>query len=426
MKVGFVLLSLICVCCAHRIGLVSIVKDETAILSRLLSSVKPYVDIYLFCDTGSTDGTVEFLENYLENNGLEGFVARHPWYDFGTNRNMCLDEMNNYLPAILRPEYLLLPDADFELLVKDPKWTEKIPYDYNLIAYERSSLSYRQATLINARKDCRYYGVTHEYISCSDVNEQGEAAFTKGHFNGIAFVHHRDGANRIDKFERDERMLKASLEANPSDSRSVFYLAQTLENLGKYDEAIIYYSLRIQAGGWYEEVWFSMYKIGVCKMKRGDSTDSFINDLLEAYDFVPTRSEPLFYLVQAYRNEKKYSLCIMLGLFGNTLHIPKDQHLFIENSIYNWQFKDELSQCLYWKGSYEESKSLMEDLLKDERISDEQKKRISNNLVFSVQKLEEIQNTRTQQQTAQVPPPGKSKTSRQERQPGEQFHKKEL
>lgn len=425
MKVGLVLLSLICACYAHRIGLVSIVKDETTILSRLLVSVKPHVDIYLFCDTGSTDGTAEFLEKYLADNGLEGFVARHPWYDFGTNRNMCLDEMKNYLPAILRPEYLLLPDADFELRVKDPKWVEKIPYDYNLIAYEGGSLSYRQATLINARKDCRYYGVTHEYISCSDVNEQGEAAFTKGQFNGITFVHHKDGANRVDKFERDERMLKESLETNPSDARSVFYLAQTLENLGKYDEAITYYSLRIQAGGWYEEVWFSMYKIGACKMKRGDSTDSFVNDLFAAYDFVPTRSEPLFYLVQAYRVEKKYSLCIMLGIFGNTLPIPKDQHLFIENSIYNWQFKDELSQCLYWKGSYDDSKMVMEELLKDAGVPDEQKTRISENLAFSVQKLEEIQNTKNQQQVAQVPPHN-SKASQQERQPGEQFHKKEL
>lgn len=361
--------------------MVSIVKNELVILPRLLASVKPYVDIYVFCDTGSDDGTPEFLEKYLVENGLEGFVARHPWYDYGPNRNMCLDEMKNYLPAILRPDYLLLPDADFELVVKDPKWIENIPFDYNTIAYVGSPLHYRQPTLVNARKECVYHGETHEYLACSDVG------YTKGRFDGIAFKHHADGANRMDKYERDEISLRRSLERNPGDPRNIFYLAQTLENLGKYEEAISYYLQRINIGGWYEETWYSMYKLGVCKVKRGDSSDSFTQDMLLAFDFVPTRSEPLFHLTQAFRTEGKYSLCIMFGLFGSKLPIPKDQELFVETSVYNWQFNDELSQCFYWKGAYEESKMLCEQLLDNPSVPDNQKARIAGNLEFAVRKL---------------------------------------
>lgn len=416
MRVGLVLLCLISASSAYRIGLVSIVKDEMSILPRLLNSVKNQVDIYVFCDTGSTDGTPEFLERYISDNGLEGFVAKHPWYDFGTNRNMCLDEIRNYLPAILRPDYLLLPDADFELVVKNPKWADNIKYDYNAIAYEKGSLYYRQALLINARKECSYYGVTHEYIDCSDVTPDGDPDFTRGQFDDIAFIHYGDGGNRVDKFERDERMLKEHLLNEPSDARSVFYLAQTLENLGKYDEALTYYSLRAKAGGWYEEVWYSLYKIGICKMKRGDSSDSFINDLFAAYDFVPTRSEPLFHLVQSYRSEKKYGLCVMLGVFGGTLPLPKDQHLFVEKSIYEWQFKDELSQCLYWKGNFEDSKLIMENLLSNPAVPEDQKERISNNLEFSLQKLKEFT------QSTEVP----SSLPETDRKPREQFHKREL
>lgn len=420
MRLVLVLFCLICSGSAYRIGLVSIVKDEMLTLPRLLKSVKNHVDIYLFCDTGSTDGTADFLERYIADNGLEGFVARHPWYDFGTNRNMCLDEIHNYLPAVLRPDYLLLPDADFELVVKDPKWADNIKYDCNEVAYEGGPLYYRQILLVNARKTCSYIGVTHEYISCSDVNSDGELDITRGKSDDIAFIHHRDGGNRAEKFERDEQMLKDHLQTNPSDTRSIFYLAQTLENLEKYDEAIVYYSLRAKAGGFYEEVWYSLYKIGLCKMKRGDSSESYVNDLLGAYDYVPSRSEPLFYLVQSYRNEKKYGLCIMLGLFGNTLPMPTEQQLFVETSIYQWQFKDELSQCLYWKGSFEDSKLLIEDLLKDPNVPPGQKDRISGNLVYTMQKLDELD------PITKVVPKQTETSPDKERKPREQFHKNEL
>ncbi len=405
MKIALVVACLLCAAQAHRIGLVSIVKNEAAILPRLLASVKPYVDIYVFCDTGSDDGTVELLEQYLAKEGLEGFVARHPWYDFGPNRNMCLDEMKNYLPAILRPDFLLLPDADFELVIKDPKWTDNIPHDYNTIAYVGNSLLYRQATLVTARKECVYHGETHEYLACTDPRH------TKGPFDGIAFKHHADGSNRVDKFVRDEISLRRSLEKNPNDPRNNFYLAQTLENLGKYDEAITYYQHRIKLGGWYEEVWYSMYKIGVCKVKREDSSDSFTPDMLAAFELVPTSSEPLFYLTQAYRTEGKYNLCIMFGLFGSKLPIPKDRELFVETSVYEWQFSDELSQCFYWSGAYQESKMLCEQLLENPSVPDNQKVRISANLQFAVQKL-----------SAPTPVTPEPATHATERQPREQFH----
>ena len=50
-----------------------IVRNESKIITRLLKSVEAIVDTYCICDTGSTDNTVEILEN---------FKKTHPKFDY--------------------------------------------------------------------------------------------------------------------------------------------------------------------------------------------------------------------------------------------------------------------------------------------------------------------------------------------------------
>ena len=43
-----------------------IVKNERKVLSRCFDSIKDYIDYYCIHDTGSTDGTQQFIQNYLK------------------------------------------------------------------------------------------------------------------------------------------------------------------------------------------------------------------------------------------------------------------------------------------------------------------------------------------------------------------------
>ena len=40
-----------------KIALSMIVKDETHCIERCLESISQYIDYWIICDTGSTDGT---------------------------------------------------------------------------------------------------------------------------------------------------------------------------------------------------------------------------------------------------------------------------------------------------------------------------------------------------------------------------------
>ena len=67
-----------------------IVKNESRIIERLLTSVLPIIDSYCICDTGSTDNTVELIERFFNNNNISGIIVQEPFQDFAYNRTFAL------------------------------------------------------------------------------------------------------------------------------------------------------------------------------------------------------------------------------------------------------------------------------------------------------------------------------------------------
>ena len=57
-----------------KICLNMIVKNESAIIIRLLESVTPLIDSYCICDTGSTDNTIELIEQYFKDKKINGVI----------------------------------------------------------------------------------------------------------------------------------------------------------------------------------------------------------------------------------------------------------------------------------------------------------------------------------------------------------------
>src|SRR6476620_6507589 len=85
-----------------------IVKDESQVIRRCLSSVRPLVDYMLIVDTGSTDGTQQIIRNYFQDEQLDGEVIEEPWRDFAYNRTMAL----RLLQERRTIDYAFIMDAD--------------------------------------------------------------------------------------------------------------------------------------------------------------------------------------------------------------------------------------------------------------------------------------------------------------------------
>ena len=68
------------------ICLCMIVKNESKIIERCLNAAKEAIDYVSICDTGSTDQTIEIIENWCLENNIEGKVHQEEFKNFCHNR----------------------------------------------------------------------------------------------------------------------------------------------------------------------------------------------------------------------------------------------------------------------------------------------------------------------------------------------------
>ena len=83
-----------------------IVKNETHVIKRCFESLKNHIDYWVISDTGSTDGTQDYVREYFNEAGIPGDLIENQWEDFAHNRNLALDA------AIGKSDYILFMDAD--------------------------------------------------------------------------------------------------------------------------------------------------------------------------------------------------------------------------------------------------------------------------------------------------------------------------
>ena len=88
-----------------------IVKNESKIITRLFDTVLPIIDSYCICDTGSTDNTRQIIKDYFDSKDIPGQIVRHPFKNFGHNRDYALKAAKSMA------DYLLFLDADMKLVI---------------------------------------------------------------------------------------------------------------------------------------------------------------------------------------------------------------------------------------------------------------------------------------------------------------------
>lgn len=308
-----------------------IIKNESAIICRLLESVKEVIDYACICDTGSTDNTVSVVKQYLEVNNLKGCVIVKEFVDFSTNRNYALAEAKKH------GDYILLLDADMKLMNCDKFDKKKLNGKGYSLKQCGSNLVYYNLRLVPSNVESKYIGVTHEYLSFN-----GEIC----KHNSLYVDDRGDGGCKADKFTRDEMLLRKGLDCEPSNDRYTFYLANTLKNLGKHEEAIEYYKLRCSMGGWDEEVFYSQYQIGHCYElleKEKMMEEAYLN----AWEMRPTRAEPLYDLAKYFRIKGKNARSWRYSIIGKSIKQPDDR-LFVHSNKYGVAFDRELSVVSYY------------------------------------------------------------------------------
>ena len=321
-----------------------IVKNESKIITRLLDSVLPIIDSYCICDTGSTDNTIQVIQDYFNARQIPGKIVQEPFRDFGYNRTFALDQCTD-MPA----EYVLLMDADM-VLQYGPEFSKNklqemlAEHSAHYIMQGTSEINYKNVRIVKNRRGVKYWGVTHEYVEVPSGTTYGMFQPTFLFINDVG-----DGGCKSDKYLRDVRLLTSALEKTPNNDRYTFYLANSYKDSGQPQKAIETYKRRATLGGWIEEVWYSHFIIGRLYKELGEP-ERAICALMDAFNVFPKRIENLYEIITYYRNTCKYELAYLFYRIADKVRRenPDTDYLFMECDIYNFKLDYELSIIGYY------------------------------------------------------------------------------
>lgn len=369
-----------------KLCLCMIVKNESKIIGRCLENVKGIIDCLAICDTGSSDSTKACIQTFMDQTGIPGKIYDHEWKNFGHNRTLSVQAAQETLKELgfcLEKTHLLFLDADMNLII-NPDFDKKSLQDDSYLMIQKNPLfSYYNLRLGRASLNWRSIGVTHEYWG-ADGN------FRQGKITSLFIDDIGDGGAKADKFPRDVRLLTQGLIDEPGNERYMFYLAQSYKDMQDFDNAIEWYTKRIEAGGWHEEIWMSKYMIGQCYEAKKDWSNA-LKFYLEAFQYYPLRAEPLASISGYYLANGKNDLASIFAKYGMKLPYPKQDILAIIDSIYEYQFVYDLSIASYYTAFKSRGTKYIDTLVFNPKVPYNVKENAHRNLYFYVEPLKDTE-----------------------------------
>jgi len=307
-------------------------KNEAHVIARCLASAKPLASSWLVLDTGSTDATIAVARETMKD--LPGEVVERPWRGFGASRTELLDL------ARPRADYTLVMDADdaleFPPNARLPELTEP---GYALMIHD-GPYAYPRVQLFKNALAWRYDGVCHEQARCDGYTATGRV-------EGILYRRIGGGARSLDRetYLKDAALFEEDLRANPSNARSVFYLARSYEDAGEFARALAQYERRAFMGGWEEEAFYALFSAARVREHLRFPRDRVATAYLEAWNARPHRAEPLFQLAVLARDAQDWSRARSFASVASTIPYPRADTVFIHHEIYAWRALDEFANA---------------------------------------------------------------------------------
>ena len=354
--------------CAHDPLLVVaiMVKDEESVIKATLA---PYVEYdknkeigFLVFDTGpeKISLTMQKAQELFNEYGIsKAYIFQEPFVDFSTSRNRALDLVEMTFPNAC---FVLMIDAEWyindvhallEFCKKEADANNFGPYFIRLI---ESRLDFYTPRLLRQTLHSRFKGVVHEAL----VVYASQVAYTR--LSEAIFFRYSPSNRGQEKskarYIRDCQLLLQEFQKDPTNTHTTFYLAQTYEFLGDWQNAYYYYDLRCNQPGWEEDNFLAAYRRAVAAenlYKQGTTlTWPHVHELyLQAYAMRPTRIEPLIKIAHHYLDQNSMALSFLYAKYALDIPYPASDTSFVEKSMYDFERYTLMGVAAWYVGSYD-------------------------------------------------------------------------
>jgi SAM-dependent methyltransferase len=362
--------------------LVMLAKNAEPTIRRALESVKGFVDYacFQFDDKESSQGMRQLIVDLWPSHetSIPVEFTYEPWETFSVNRNKLLAAAREAFP---HATYVLTLDADDSFVGLNEFDKSKLILDCYDIEIHDYNGAWRYARPMLWRADAGYYfkGPAHEFLTTYKPWK------TSGLLPDVHYV--RQGGLPLtteqtrEKYLRDVRLFTAELRKHPDDTRSTYYLAQSLEDAacGNDDEllhrALRVYEKRAAMAGYQEEKFLAWMKVGRFRVRFKEGAERVVDAFTRAALVIPARAMEAAYEVLLYHNQPENpSASYERGLQFASSHVFGFDHpellsrepakgFIVDISVYQWRYEMQLALALFYTGSKVKAKALFENLL---------------------------------------------------------------
>lgn len=375
------------------ITLCMIVKNETHVILRCLESIYKYIDRYDITDTGSTDGTQDMIRVFFAKKGIPGEIYQSDWKGFGDHAGKIGSRTEAFQNAKGKADYAWVIDAD-DTVEGEFKMPDNPTADAYTLLFQRAEFSWWRTQIFKNDRDWRYVGVLHEYPDSDPKPYKIEKL--NGNYSITARTEgaRNVGITTIEKYSRDAEKLEEAIKDDPSNIRYQFYLAQSYFDSQQWEKAVTAYQKRAEMGGWDEEIFFSLYRVAICKTFLNHSWPEIYDAFMRSYEARPTRAEPLYQLARLHRMHNRPRAAYNYARLAMEIPRPNEDTLFVEEIPYSWGILDELGAVAHSVGKFHLGMQVCHKLLCEKKYPEEHDARIKNNFESYKKIVTQIQQER--------------------------------
>ena len=355
----------------QKICLVLLIRNQTNNVNNSLESLKSIIDMISIIDFNDSNNLIDLILNWGKNNNVQTKVSIDEFKDLPYNRTNSIKISKNQFP---NTDYFLLSEVDFIWNVKDFNKESLFKNKYDVI---QNTNYYRSTKLLSSKINWVCHLKNYEYWT--DINDKSN---NNNSLLTTLSIKENLNDNKISLLFED---LNDPTISKYDKSRVKFYLGYELKKLYMFEQAISFSLERIQEGGCKEEIYYSLYNIGMSYEKWGwrikqcieyinkeiktdddikyirkwNEKDLSVSELItesvklfnnsishykKAYEFRPTRSESLYSTAKLYRKlgvNEMYILAYQTIMIGKKIKCPTD-YLFVNQACYDYLFDFEL------------------------------------------------------------------------------------
>jgi hypothetical protein len=189
----------------------------------------------------------------------------------------------------------------------------------------------------------------------------------------------------VDPYQRFIDRLLPEVERDPGDVRSMSLLAQAYFDSGDFANARMWFARKVEIGGRPdEEIFLAMLRVAQ-SMDQLDVPWPDVQDAyLRAWEFRPTRAEPLYGIARRYRVDKRYALGYLFAARAVEIPLPEDDMVLPYPDIYTWRADDDLAVCAFRTGKQAEAFAVWRRMLARPDIPESDRQRTAGNRDLAV------------------------------------------